>query len=155
LTLTHEPREAHAVVVGLDREITYDKLARATLAIGRGAEFLTTNTDRSFPSERGLEPGAGALVAAIAAATGVEPRAFGKPEPALFEQALAAIGTRAAATAMIGDRHETDIVGAARVGLVTIALTTGVSDEQELRKRHPAPHFIFESLRALHRALVE
>lgn len=153
LVRTEDPNEATVVVVGIDRELTYEKLARATLAVGRGARFLGTNGDRSFPSERGNEPGAGALLAAIEAASGVPPRVFGKPESDLFQQGLQMLGTAAERTAMIGDRYETDIIGAHGVGLVTIAVTSGVGNEADLRQRNPAPDLIFPSLLELWRAL--
>jgi 4-nitrophenyl phosphatase len=153
LARTEDPNEATVVVVGIDRELTYEKLARATLAVGRGARFLGTNGDRSFPSERGNEPGAGALLAAIETACGVKPRVFGKPQPDLFQQGLRMLGTRAERTAMIGDRYETDIIGAHHVGLVTIAVTSGIGNETDLRQRDPAPDFIFPSVLELWRAL--
>ena len=153
LTLADRYWEASFVVVGLDTAITYEKLSQAALAIRRGARFLGTNADRSFPTERGLEPGAGALLAALQAATGVAPKIYGKPEPEMFAAALHALGTPAAATAMVGDRLETDIAGAARAGLVTVAVATGVCTEEELRAADPAPDFVFPSVVELRAAL--
>jgi len=154
LEITDSHEDATHVVVGLDREVSYEKLARATLAVRRGAAFLGTNGDLSYPSERGLEPGAGALLAAVEAASGVRPKLFGKPEAAMFETALRLAGTEAARTAMIGDRYETDILGGKRAGLVTIAVTTGVHNEAHFRRQDPAPDFIFASVAEIHRALV-
>jgi len=153
LALTDSHEDATHVVVGLDREVSYEKLARATLAVRRGAEFLGTNGDLSYPSERGLEPGAGALLAAIEAASGVAPRLFGKPEAAMFETALHRVGTEPARTAMIGDRYETDILGGQRAGLVTIAVTTGVHDENHFRRQIPPPDFIYASVAEIHHAI--
>ena len=153
LVRTEDFTDATVVVVGIDRELTYEKLARAALALGRGARFLGTNADRSFPSERGIEPGAGALLAALETACGVTPRVFGKPQPDLFHQGLRMLGTAAERTAMIGDRYETDIVGAHGVGMLTIAVTSGVGSKDELQKRNPPPHFIFASVLELWRAL--
>lgn len=153
LALTDSHEDATHVVVGLDREVSYEKLARATLAVRRGAEFLGTNGDLSFPSERGLEPGAGALLAAIEAASGVRPRLFGKPESAMFETALQLVGTEPSRTAMIGDRFETDILGGQRAGLVTIAVTTGVHDENYFRRQVPPPDFVFASVADIHHAI--
>jgi 4-nitrophenyl phosphatase len=153
LTLADHYREATVVLVGLDRALTYEKLAQAALAIGRGARFLATNGDRSYPSERGLEPGAGALVAALQTTTGVAPKMYGKPEPEMFAQALELLGTPPELTGMVGDRYETDVLGAARCGLVTIAVTTGVSSEAELRAADPAPDWIFPSLVELRAAM--
>ncbi len=150
---TEDPNEATIVIVGIDRELTYERLARATLALGRGALFLGTNADRSFPSERGMEPGAGALLAALETATGAKPRIFGKPQPDLFRQGLDMLGTAAERTAMVGDRYETDIIGAHGVGLVTIAVASGVGSADDLRSRDPAPDHILESVQELWRLL--
>lgn len=153
LTLADHYREAAFVVVGLDPNVTYEKLAQAALAIERGARFLGTNGDLSFPTERGLEPGAGALLALLQATTGVAPKLYGKPEPEMFEHGLRLLGTPAEATAMVGDRHETDIVGGARAGLVTIAVTSGVHSEDVFRTADPRPDYIFPSVTELRAAL--
>ena len=153
LQLTEDPGAAAVVVVGLDREVTYEKLARATLAVTRGARFLGTNADRSLPGAHGLEPGAGALLAAIATAAGVQPQVFGKPERAMFEQGLERLGTPPGRTAMIGDRYETDIVGAQRAGLVTIAVATGVAGADWLRSQDPPPDYVLPALLDVYRQL--
>lgn len=153
LTLAERYTEASIVLVGLDTGITYERLAQACLAVETGARFVATNGDRSFPTERGLEPGNGALVAAITATTGVTPKFYGKPEPEMFEQALRILGTPAAFTGMLGDRHETDIVGAKRVGYVTIAVATGVTREEDFRRAEPLPDHIFPSVVELRAAL--
>jgi 4-nitrophenyl phosphatase len=101
--------EAQAVVVGLDRQATWSSLTEAALAVRRGALFSAANPDVTFPIERGLALGSGALVAAIQAATGVEPMTVGKPEPHLYTQARAP-GCGAGRDA-IGDRLQTDILG--------------------------------------------
>jgi 4-nitrophenyl phosphatase len=145
-------RDADAVVVGLDRQITYEKLKRATLEIRRGAKFIATNGDRTLPTEEGLAPGAGSLLAALTAATDVEPFVIGKPERPLFELALEIVGTPAQETAMVGDRLDTDIDGAAALGLRTILLLTGVSTRAQAEQNHPKPDFIFDDLVALRRA---
>jgi 4-nitrophenyl phosphatase len=152
-TLAERYTEASVVLVGLDTAITYERLAQACLAIETGARFVATNSDRSFPTERGLEPGNGALVAAITTTTGVTPKFYGKPEPEMFEQALHILGTPAAFTGMLGDRYETDIVGAKRVGYVTIAVAGGVTREDEFRRADPPPDHIYSSVVELRAAL--
>jgi 4-nitrophenyl phosphatase len=102
--------EAQAVVVGLDRQATWSSLTEAALAVRRGALFIAANPDVTFPIERGLALGSGALVAAIQAATGVEPMTVGKPEPHLYTQALARLDAAPEETLAIGDRLETDIL---------------------------------------------
>lgn len=153
LTLAERYTEATIVLVGLDTGITYERLAQACLAIESGAHFVATNGDRSFPTERGLEPGNGALVAAITATTGVTPKFYGKPEPEMFEQALRLLGTPAAFTGMLGDRYETDILGAKRVGYVTIAVTSGVTREEDFRRAEPPPDHLYPSVVELRAAL--
>ena len=153
LTLADRYWEAAFVLVGLDPTVTYERLAQAALAIGRGARFLGTNGDLSFPTERGLEPGAGALLALLQATTGVAPKLYGKPEPEMFAQALRLLRTPADATAIVGDRHETDIVGGARAGLVTIAVTTGVHSDDIFRTADPRPDYVFPSVAELRAAL--
>jgi len=153
LSLADGFEDATYVLAGLDPSVTYEKLAQASLAIGRGAKFWATNGDLSFPTERGLEPGAGALLAAIAATTGVQPTLFGKPEPEMFEQALNVLGTPADLTAMLGDRLETDIAGGQRAGLLTIAVATGVSALEDFENADPPPDYVFPSVVELHAAL--
>jgi 4-nitrophenyl phosphatase len=134
------------VVVGLDRSFSYDKLRTATLAIRAGAEFVGTNPDRTFPSERGLEPGTGAILAAIQAATGTAPHVVGKPQPEVFRSALKLLGTEPHETAMIGDRLSTDIAGGARAGLQTILVLTGVTTRDDLSAADGLPNLVFENL---------
>lgn len=153
LTLADRYTDATYVLAGLDRAITYEKLAQAGLAIQRGAKFLATNGDRSFPTERGLEPGCGALLSVIESTTGVKPKLYGKPEPEMFEHGLRILGTPAELTGMVGDRYETDIVGAKRVGMTTIAVTTGVNRDDEFRAASPPPDHIFPSVVELRAAL--
>jgi 4-nitrophenyl phosphatase len=142
-------RDADAVVVGLDRQVDYEKLKRATLEIRRGAKFIATNTDRTLPTEEGLTPGAGSIVAALVAATDVEPLIIGKPGRPMFDLALEIAGTTVEETAMLGDRLDTDIDGAAAVGMKTILVLTGVSTRVEAEQNHFKPDFIFEDLIAL------
>lgn len=140
---------ADAVVVGLDRQLTYAKLERATLEIRRGAKFIATNTDRTLPTERGLTPGAGAIVAALVAATDVQPLVIGKPGRPMFDIALEMAGTAPQETAMLGDRLDTDIDGAAAVGLTTIMVLTGVSTRAQAQANAITPDWILPNLPAL------
>lgn len=144
---------ADVVVVGLDRGLSYEKLSEAALAIRRGARFVATNADASFPSERGLEPGAGALVAALETTTGQRAEIFGKPEPAMFEEGLRRVGVPAGRTAIVGDRLETDIIGGRRAGLVTIAVASGSTPLEHLEKANPLPDYVVTSVAGLLRAL--
>ena len=114
-----------AVVQGLSMTICWDDLAEAALAIQSGALWVTANLDPTLPTERGLLPGNGSMVAALRAATGVEPLVAGKPFPALMHDALAR-GTYATPL-VVGDRLDTDIAGANNAGLPSLLVLTGVS----------------------------
>jgi 4-nitrophenyl phosphatase len=143
-----------AVVVGLDKTFTYEKLARATEAIRAGARFVATNADATLPTETGLVPGCGSLVAAVAAASGQAPTVIGKPEPLLLQMALERLGADAASAVMIGDRLDTDIVAGARAGMLTVLVLTGVSTRDEIPRARVLPDLVFTDLNALLEALV-
>lgn len=115
------------VVAGIDRAFTYQRGRAAALAIRRGAAFVGTNPDLTFPTPEGLVPGAGAILAFLEAASGRRPLIVGKPERPLFEQALRRLGTRPEETLMVGDRADTDVEGARRAGLRTALVRTGVA----------------------------
>ncbi len=143
------------VVVGMDFNVCYERLAQATLHIRAGAPFIGTNADRTFPSERGIVPGAGALLALLETATGVAPTVIGKPGTAIIEQALARLGARAAATGMLGDRLETDILAGQRAGLVTLLVLSGVTDVETLAGSEIRPDMVFRDVGHLHAAWKE
>ena len=116
------------VVVGIDKQFTYDKLRFAHAAITRGhAQFIATNRDSTFPMEDGEIPGGGSLVAALATATGREPVTVGKPEPHAYEAILQAAGIPASRSVMVGDRLDTDIAVGNRAGAHTVLVLTGVT----------------------------
>jgi 4-nitrophenyl phosphatase len=142
--------EADYVVVGMDFAIRYERLARATLLIRAGASFVGTNPDRTFPSEQGIVPGAGALLAFLQAATDVEPTVIGKPGTAMMEQALARMGADATFTAILGDRLETDILAGHRAGLRTLLVLSGVTDRALLSKSELQPDLVYRDVAHLH-----
>ena len=114
-------REAAVVVVGNDFAFSYERLTAAARAIAAGAKFLTPNLDPRLPVEDGeFLPGCGAIVESVAAAAGVRPIVVGKPEPPLFELALARMGLTAEDAGMVGDSVDSDIRGARRVGMTAI-----------------------------------
>lgn len=140
-----------AVVVGLDRRVTYGKLAYATAALARGVPFIASNSDPMLPTERGVLPGAGAIVAALRYASSREPVVIGKPEPRLLHEAISRIGTPPAQTAMVGDQLSTDIAAGRAAGLFTILVLTGVSAHQREREGDPHPDLTVQNLRELRR----
>lgn len=123
---------ADIVVSGLDRQLSWDKLATATLNINAGAAFYATNSDTSLPTELGVVMGNGGTLAALEAVTGVKPVSIGKPEPILYQQALAKLGTSVETTIAIGDRLDTDILGAVNAGMRSIMVLTGISTKQDI-----------------------
>ena len=123
-----------AVVVGLDPQLTYLRLAVAADCIRAGAHFIATNRDPIYPTERGLRPGAGSIVAAVEATTGVTPVSIGKPEPYLLEEAAHAVGREPSEAVMIGDGLATDIAAARAVGARTVLMLTGVTTRAEVDK---------------------
>lgn len=119
------------VVASMDRGVTYEKLKKATLLIRGGARFIATNHDPTYPSEEGLIPGTGSMIAALETASGVKSQAIGKPEPTMYKLAMEQMGSYPATTAAIGDRVDTDILGGKRAGLTTICVLSGSSDRIE------------------------
>lgn len=142
------------VVVGMDRTLTYDKLKAASYLINDGARFIGTNGDRTFPMPDGLAPGAGAVLAAVAASTGQAPYIIGKPEAYMYDLALQRLQVPAAHTLMIGDRLETDILGAQRAGLRTALVLSGVTTPEMLADSDIRPDLVFDDLRALFEAWI-
>ena len=119
------------VVVGLDPQITYLRLAVAADCIRSGARFIATNRDPIYPTERGLRPGAGSIVAAVEAAAQAVPDVIGKPGPHLLEVAAATVGRHASDAVMIGDGLDTDIAAAHAAGARAILMLTGVSTREQ------------------------
>jgi 4-nitrophenyl phosphatase len=115
------------VVAALDRNLTYQRLVAATRGIMGGAAFIATNADPALPVEDGLWPGAGAIVAAIATATGVQPIIVGKPEPTILQVALDRLGARPEAAAIVGDQVQTDIRAGRAAGIATILMASDLA----------------------------
>lgn len=144
--LTTDPHAAAYAVAGIHFDLSYEELARATLAIRGGARFIGTNSDATFPSERGPLPGAGSILALLAAASGQQPLVIGKPNRGMYEQALARLKLTAGEALMVGDRYETDISGAISLGLWTAGVLTGISTRAEFERASPPPDLIAENL---------
>lgn len=143
ITTTDVWQDAGAVVVGLDTGITYDKLAAATLALGNGALFYATNTDSTYPTPRGLLPGGGVMVGALAIASGREPVVSGKPEQAMADH----ISTRASGPVLVvGDRPETDVALAIGAGWASALVLTGVTRSLEEVAFEQTPDIVVGSL---------
>lgn len=142
-------QDALAVVVGMDRMLTYDKLETATLLIRSGVPFLGTNPDKTFPTPQGLVPGAGSMLAAIEVATDVSPKIIGKPQGTMFVQALEALKIKPENALVVGDRLETDIAGGQAASCKTALVLSGVSSEAQGKAWKPNLDYIAEDLDSL------
>ena len=137
-----------AVVVGWDRTITYETLRAASIAVQRGAALVASNADASYPAPDGLTwPGAGAIVAALEAATERPAEVFGKPNAPILQAALARAG--GGRPLVVGDRVSTDIEGARRLRWDSMLVLTGISSRQDLKAAGIAATYVAEDLSAL------
>jgi 4-nitrophenyl phosphatase len=117
-----------AVLAGLDPAIDYRRLGLAAAAVRAGARFIATNADVRYPTPDGFVPGAGSIVAALRATTGVEPLVVGKPQPAMFRAILQAAGVETGEALVVGDNPDADIPAARRAGIRSVLVLTGVAD---------------------------
>ncbi len=146
-----------AVLQGYGPEVSWRDLAEAAYAIQRGATWVATNLDSTLPTNRGIAPGNGSLVAAVRAAVAIEPIAVGKPQTPLYELCAARLGTGVEQTLAIGDRLDTDIVGANRAGMPSLMVTTGVHHVDDLAAADESarPTYLAVDLRELLRTYIE
>ncbi len=144
-----ETGSVQAVVLGLDRKINFEKMCEATLLVRRNVPFYATNTDKTFPTPRGEIPGAGAWLAVVVTASGVQPIVAGKPSPYLIDLARERLGTAKEETLVIGDRLETDIAGGQVSNCPVALVLSGVSTREEGRKWRPKVDIIANDLASL------
>ncbi|WP_314326307.1 HAD-IIA family hydrolase [Paenarthrobacter ilicis] len=151
LTPVHSAEENPvAVVQGFNPEIGWKDLAEASYVVAGGASWFATNTDMSIPQARGIAPGNGTLVAAVAAATGKKPMVAGKPEAPLFHTAAKRLGSDR--PLVVGDRLDTDILGGNRAGFATAAVLTGVDTTHSILAARTAerPTYLLADLEGLY-----
>jgi len=138
--------DADAVVVGFHREFDYDRLTTAFLAVERGARLIGTNDDTTYPTPEGLIPGGGAILAAVAAATGVTPEVAGKPYAPMASAVSARLGRDPAEGLLVGDRPSTDGYMAQRLGLRFALVLSGVASAEDAEHLQPPPDVVAENL---------
>lgn len=140
-----------AVIQGFEPTLGWKDLAEAAFAVAAGAVWVATNTDLSIPQARGIAPGNGTLVAAVAAATGKQPRIAGKPEAQLFTTAANHLDVNRAL--VVGDRLDTDILGGNRAGMATALVLTGVDTPQTAlaAETDQRPTYLLQTLGDLHK----
>jgi len=143
----------NAVVATMDRQLTYEMLKRATLLIRAGADFIGPNPDTSYPTQEGIVPGGGAILAAISAASDCQPLIIGKPESWMFRISMERMQLGVEETASLGDRLATDIAGGQRLGLKTILVLSGISTAADLASSPIRPTWIFSGIEELAQAL--
>lgn len=140
--------EADLVVVAGHDDFDFAELRDATRAVLHGAELIAADRDRTFPTEDGLCPGSGAIVAALEYATEHKAQIVGKPEPDIFLAARERLGD--GPTLAVGDRLDADLQGAAAAGLDAAIVLSGVTRrEQALAATDPAPVAVADDLRSL------
>lgn len=144
------PEDARFLVTGMDRGLTYEKLAQALRALRGGARYIATNADPTFPTPQGPVPGAGAVVGAMRGMGYPPEEIVGKPSHIAFEVALeAAEGCEADECLLIGDRLETDVQGALNSGIDAVLVLTGVTSPEELEESEIRPTWVVEDIAAL------
>jgi NagD protein len=137
------------VVLGETRTYSFSQITKAIRLIDRGARFIATNPDPVGPSNEGSLPATGSVAALITKATGVEPYFVGKPNPLMMRSALNTVGGHSEATAMVGDRMDTDVVAGMEAGLYTVLVLTGVTPESGVDRFPFRPSRIAPSIAAL------
>lgn len=144
----HELVEDRAdyVVIGIDRNISYEKFVTACLNVRNGATLLSTNGDIAIPTDRGMLPGNGALTSVISVSTGVNPTFIGKPEAIIMEQALKKLGYPKEDALLVGDNYNTDILAGIHAGMDTLMLETGVSTFEQIKSFKKQPTYQFKNL---------
>lgn len=144
----HTIVDEHAdyVVMGIDRDISYEKLTKACLNVRAGATFISTNGDIAIPTERGMVPGNGALTSVVSVSTGIEPIFIGKPEPVIMSQALEKIGMTKDDVVMVGDNYLTDITAGMKAGLDTLMVETGISTFEGIKYYTHQPTYKYNNL---------
>lgn len=134
------------VVVGLDRNVTYEQFKIATLCIRTGAVFIGTNGDTNLPSEEGMIPSAGALVELVRYATQQEPIMIGKPQKTIVEMALKASGLKKSEVLMVGDNYQTDVQAGINTGVDTLLVYTGLSKPADIEHVEIKPTYTVKTL---------
>ncbi|MBT3380193.1 MAG: HAD family hydrolase [Lentisphaerae bacterium] len=134
------------VVVGETRTYSFEKVEHAVHLVRRGARLIGTNPDLTGPTEKGIVPATGALVAPIELATGCKAYFVGKPNPLMMRHALKRLGSRREETAIVGDRMDTDIIAGIESGIETVLVLSGVTDREELPHFAYAPRYVLEGV---------
>jgi NagD protein len=151
--------DADYVVVGEGRTLTFEMIERGVRLVERGARLIATNPDATCPTDAGIRPGCGAIVAMIEKATGREAFSVGKPSGVMMRMAQRELGVRSHETIMVGDTMETDVLGGVGMGYQTVLVLSGHTTMEHLHKYAYRPDWIIDSVaqmpEQLFRPLVE
>jgi NagD protein len=139
-------RNPDYVVLGETRTYSFEQIARAIRLVAAGARFIATNPDPVGPTPDGPLPATGSVAALISRATRVEPYFVGKPNPLMMRSALNAIDAHSEASAMVGDRMDTDIVSGLEAGMHTVLVLTGITSRVEAERFPYRPSRIVDSI---------
>ncbi|MBO4410715.1 MAG: HAD-IIA family hydrolase [Lachnospiraceae bacterium] len=140
-------RSATVVVLGLDTELTFEKMNRTSeMLTGFTGAYIATHPDLVCPSEYGAFPDLGSYVIGLEYATGLKPKVIGKPEPAMIEAALQAAGREKEEAVMVGDRVYTDIASGVNAGVTTIGVLSGEASLEDYLSAEKPPTFIFKDI---------
>ncbi len=145
LTIVND-ESANVVVSGYNKNVHYNDFATAALAIRNGAKFISTNPDIAIPSERGMLPGNGSLVALLETTTEQKALTMGKPEHYIMNEALEQMGIDKQHVAMIGDNYDTDIMSGINIGMDTIYVQTGLTTLEQINTKEIKPTHIVKTL---------
>ncbi|MEM7386192.1 MAG: TIGR01457 family HAD-type hydrolase [Verrucomicrobiota bacterium] len=124
--------DADYVVVGEGRTLSFEMIEQGVRLVEKGAKLIATNPDTSCPTEEGIRPGCGAIVAMIEKATGVTAFSVGKPSPVMMRMARKQLGLRTAETIMVGDTMYTDVLGGVQLGYRTVLVLSGHTTREDL-----------------------
>lgn len=138
--------DADYVVVGEGRAFNYEMIERAVRLITKGARLIATNLDATCPTDAGIRPGCGAIVAMLEKATGREAFSVGKPSGVMMRMAQIELGVRSSRIVMVGDTMETDILGGVGMGYQTVLVLSGHTTIEDLARYAYQPDFIVESV---------
>lgn len=141
-----EEENPNYVVVGLDTQVTYEKFVTATLAIQKGATFIGTNPDKNIPTERGLLPGAGSVIALVEASTQQKALYIGKPEATIMDKAVEILNLEKSEVIMVGDNYTTDIMAGINNHIDSLLVLSGFTQKADVPTLPIAPTYVVDSL---------
>jgi NagD protein len=134
------------VIVGETRGYSFEKIEKAVELVQRGAKLIGTNPDKTGPTEKGIMPATGALIAPIEIASGREAYFVGKPNPLMMRSAMKKLGTNVKDTVIIGDRMDTDIVAGTESEIDTVLVLTGVTSRDHINDFSYRPRYILNNV---------